>query len=222
MNPTTTPVVGETPEDYDDDWEECEPTPASIVQCLRFYEIKREAPHVVAVHVLRLNALDANRPKDTNLVDSGAECNVFHDIRKCVSRTTDTDTAVTFADGSDTMRVEGTGTVREWYYDWRGHVFVDKYQAFYCPNAKYPIRSEQELRLKGWRVIRNPTREGVDVKRKGPQGQDQVLSVPRLVENPRDPKGPPIHNPKTASLTHLIGPNGDVLVCKRYGHVGLA
>jgi hypothetical protein len=37
------------------------------------------------------------------------------------------------------MRVEGIGTVREWYYDWRGHVFVDEYEAFYCPAAKYPI-----------------------------------------------------------------------------------
>ena len=147
---------------------------------------------------LRINALDASRPKDSKLVDSGAECNLSNDIRKFASRISDTHTAVTFADGSDTMRVEGIGTVREWYYDWRGHVFVDEYSAFYCPNAKYPIRSQQELRLKGWRCIRNPTWEGVDVKRKGPQGQDQVLSVPRLVENPKNPKGKHIHDPQNS------------------------
>ena len=87
-----------------------------VEECLRFHEIKRQAPHIVAVHVLRLNALDTSRPKDTNLVDSGAECNVFNNLRKCVSRITDTDTAITFADGSDTMPCEGVGTVREWYY----------------------------------------------------------------------------------------------------------
>ena len=150
------------------------------------------------------------------MVDSGAECNVNPDIRKFISRIMDTDTTVSFCNGDDSMRVEGFGTCREWYYDWRGHVFVDEYDAFYCPKAKYPIRSEQELRLKGWRIIRNPTREGVDVKRKGPDGEDQVLPIPRLVENPADPKGDEIHDPKTASLTHLISPDGEVLVCKRY------
>ena len=75
-------------------------------------------------NVLRLNALDASRPKDTNLVDSGAECNVFNDMRKCVSRITDTDTAVTFTNAFDTMHIEGIGTVREWYYDGCGHVYV--------------------------------------------------------------------------------------------------
>ena len=168
-----------TPEHKDDELE-IESTPASLEQCLRFLEIKKQAPHIVAVHVIRLNAVDVNRPKDTVLVDSGAECNVGNDIRKFISRISDTNTEVTFTDGSDSMRVEGIGTVREWYYDWRGHVFVDEYEAFYCPTAKYPIRSEQELRLKGWRVIRNPTRHGVDVKRKGPDGQEQILPVPRL------------------------------------------
>ena len=142
-SPTTAPVGGETLED--DEWIEYEPEPASIEQCLRFYEIKRRVPHIVAVHVLQLNALDASRPKDSNLVDSGAECNVFNDLRKCVSRISDTDSAITFADGTDTMRCEGIGTVRDWYYDWRGHVFVDEYTAYYCPGTRYPIRSEQEL-----------------------------------------------------------------------------
>ena len=115
MKSSTVPADGSIvmDEHNDDDWEYFEPSPASLEQCLRFLEIKKQAPHIVAVHVLRLNALDASRPKDTNLVDSGAECNVFHDIRKCISRISDTNTAVTFCDGSDSMRVEGIGTVRE-------------------------------------------------------------------------------------------------------------
>jgi hypothetical protein len=202
--------------EHNHDDKEIDTTPASLEQCLRFLEIKAKRPNTVAVHVIRLNAVDLNRPKDTVLVDSGAECNVGNDIRKFISRISDTNTEVTFTDGSDSMRVEGIGTVREWYYDWRGHVFVDEYEAFYCPTAKYPIRSEQELRLKGWRVIRNPTRHGVDVKRKGPDGQEQILPVPRLIDNPRNPEGPQIHDPKTADLTHLVNPSGNVLVCKRY------
>ena len=56
----------------------------------------------------------------------------------------------------------------------------------------------------------------MDVKRKGPNGQEQILPVPRLIDNPRNPEGPQIHDPKMADLTHLVNPSSNVLVCKHY------
>ena len=110
--------------------------------------------------------------------------------------------------------------VREWYYDRAGRVVVDTYKAYYCPGAEFPIRSEQEMRLAGWQVVRlgkNLHIKGVDVVRELPDGETEVLSIPRLVPDKSKPKSKRmIRDPKHAALTHLITPGGEVLLAQNF------
>ena len=92
----------------------------------------------------------------------------------------------------------------------------DEYYADYCPKAKYSIRSEQDLVSSGWRVVRNLTEEGGLFNFQGRQ-----IAIPALVENPANPKGPPIHDPDTGNATHLLCPKGCVLITKWYGSAKL-
>ena len=61
-------IAVKTKIEHNDDDMEIDTTPASLEQCFRFLEIKAKRPNTVAVHVIRLNAVDLNRPKDTVLV----------------------------------------------------------------------------------------------------------------------------------------------------------
>ena len=110
--------------------------------------------------------------------------------------------------------------VREWYYDRNGRVVVDTYKAYYCPGAEFPIRSEQEMRLAGWQVVRlgkNLQIKGVDVERELPNGETEVLSIPRLIADKSKPKSKRmIRDPEHAALTHLITPGGDVLLAQNF------
>ena len=169
---------------------------------------------VSSIKIVRINNFveDKLRPRDTKLVDSGAEINIERDLRRFVQRLQESKIKINFADGSDSLKCEGYGLCREWYYDRRGNVYVDEYYAYYCPKAEYSIRSEQDLVTSGWRVIRNPTEEGGLFNFKG-----ERIAIPALIKNPANPNGPRIHDPDTGNDTHLLNPKGRVLITKRYG-----
>ena len=212
------------------------PTPSSFRHCSiaqSFDDLSKEASleqcrenlrlilrhKICTLRIARVNAFDRTRPVDAKLLDSGAEINIENDLRKFVSRITETDLKINFADGSQTLAVEGFGLVREWYYDRSGRVVVDTYKAYYCPGAEFPIRSEQEMRLAGWQVVRlskTPGQvKGVDVVRELPNGEEEVLKIPRLIKDKKSKSKRMIRDPEHAALTHLITPAGDVLLAQQ-------
>ena len=80
---------------------------------------------VSSIKIVRINNFveDKLRPRDTKLVDSGAEINIERDLRRFVQRLQGSKIMINFADGSDTLKCEGYGLCREWYYDRRGNVY---------------------------------------------------------------------------------------------------
>ena len=81
---------------------------ASIEQCRANLRLRLRYK-ICTLRIARVNALDRTRPIDAKLLDSGAEINIENDLRKFVSRITETDLKINFADGSQTLAVVGSG-----------------------------------------------------------------------------------------------------------------
>ena len=74
------------------------------------------------------------------------------------------------------------------------------------------------MRLAGWQVVhlsKTPGQvKGVDVVRELPNGEEEVLKIPRLIKDKQSKSKRVIRDPEHAALTHLITLAGDVLLAQ--------
>ena len=125
----------------------------SIAHVMEMY--RQRGAHVGATFYVSF--VDENkRPLGAMMLDSGAQINIENDITCFVDYLKPSDVRISLADKKAMLKNCGFGTRRRLFRDVDGNVYVYTDQAYYCPDAAYPIMSTGEWEDRDATITFNP------------------------------------------------------------------